>query len=194
MNQSNPKADFYFRKNERWQPEITLLRSLVLDCGLQEELKWGCPCYTYDQKNVVLIHVFKSYCALLFFKGALLEDTADLLVQQTPKVQGPRQLRFTNREEIEQNEQCIKGYIFQAVEVEKAGLKVPARKDREPIPEEFKEKLQEDPALKEAFQGLTPGRQRAYILYFSDAKQAKTRYARIEKHSSRILSGKGLND
>lgn len=191
----NPKVDFYFNKAGRWQEELDQLRMIVLDCGLSEELKWGCPCYTFQQSNIVLIHVFKEYCALLFFKGALLSNTDGLLIQQTENVQAARQIRFTNALEIIEQKAILKAHIHEAVEVEKAGLKVELKKTEEfPIPEEFQSKLDKIPALKIAFEALTPGRQRAYILHFSKPKQSKTRGARVEKYMPQILSGKGLND
>ena len=191
----NPSVDFYFIKNEKWQKEINRLRSIVLDCNLQEELKWGCPCYTFGGANIVLIHVFKEYCALLFFKGALLKDDENILVQQTKNVQATRQVRFTNLSEIKTKEAQLKSYIYQAIEVEKAGLKVPLKKSEEfAVAEEFQNHLKKDTALKAAFAALTPGRQRAYLLYFSAPKQSKTREARVEKSISSILQGKGLND
>ena len=189
----NPKVDFYFAKS-KWHEELRQLRMIVLDCGLTEELKWGVPCYTFEKKNIVLMHVFKEYCALLFFKGALLKDTDHILIQQTENVQAARQIRFTNVREIIKLEPKIKAYIFEAIEVEKAGLKVPLKKTAEyKIPEEFQKKL-EDNDLKTAFYALTPGRQRAYLFYFSQAKQSKTREARIEKYMQQILAGKGLDD
>ena len=191
----NPKADFYFIKNKEWQKEIELLRTIVLDCGLGEEVKWGCPCYTDSESNIVLIHVFKEYCALLFFKGALMPDPKGLLVQQTANVQAARQMRFTDIREIIDKKAVIKSYIREAIKVEKSGAKVPMKKTAEfEVPEEFQVKLDRMPALKKAFHALTPGRQRAYLLYFSSAKQAKTREARIEKYLDQILEGKGLDD
>ena len=191
----NPKVDFYFTKAKKWQEEIEQLRLIALDCGLEEELKWGCPCYTLGKSNIVLIHVFKEYCAYLFFKGALLSDPHNILIQQTENVQGARQIRFTNFGEIVDSASILKAYIHEAIEVEKAGLKVPLKKTAEfTVPEEFKKKLNKTPALKNAFKALTPGRQRAYILYFSAAKQSKTRESRIEKCMPQILHGKGLND
>lgn len=200
----NPKVDFYFSKAKKWQEEITKLRTIVLDCGLTEELKWGCPCYTrptgssgraWEKSNIVLIHVFKEYCALLFFKGALLHDAKGILVQQTENVQAARQVRFTNAKEIVKMEAIVKAYIYEAIEVEKAGLKVPLKKTTDfPMAEEFKNKLAKDRALKTAFYALTPGRQRGYLLHFSQPKQSKTREARIEKSRKLILDGKGLND
>jgi uncharacterized protein YdeI (YjbR/CyaY-like superfamily) len=196
----NTKVDFYFSKAEKWQDEFEKLRSIVLDpipngCQLTEELKWGCPCYTFQNNNIVLIHGFKEYCALLFFKGALLLDTNGILIQQTENVQAGRQIRFTNVREIVEMETILKAYICEAIEVEKAGLKVDFKKNIEQtIPAEFQSKLEEIPTLKAAFEVLTPGRQRAYIFYFSEPKQAKTREARIEKCVPQILNGKGLND
>lgn len=191
----NPKVDFYFDKGGKWQKEIEQLRTIVLDCGLMEELKWGCPCYTFQKTNVVLIHVFKDYCAFLFFKGALLNDPEGILVQQTKNVQSARQIRFTNVKEIGKLESALKAYIYEAIEVEKAGLKVKLKKTKDfAIPEEFQKKLNKMPALKKAFSALTPGRQRAYIFYFSQAKLSKTREARVEKYVKQILKGKGLED
>ena len=191
----NPKVDFYFDKNESWQKEIEKLRTIVLDCGLEEELKWGCPCYQFQGSNIVLIHVFKEYCALLFFKGALLNDPEGILIQQTENVQAARQIRFTNAKQIGKMEATIKAYIYEAIEVEKAGLQVKLKKTEEfPMPEEFQKKLNKMPALKTAFYALTPGRQRAYLLYFASAKQSKTREQRIQKYMPQILDGKGLND
>ena len=195
MNRTNPKVDFYFSKAKKWQEELEKLRTIILDCQLTEELKWGEPCYTFQKKNIVLIHGFKEYCALLFFKGALLKDANGILIQQTKNVQAARQIRFTNVREIVEMEPILKAYIHEAIEVEKAGLKVNLKKTSEfTIPEEFQNKLDELPALKTAFAALTPGRQRAYILYFSAAKQSKTRESRIEKCMQQILKGKGLND
>ena len=191
----NPKVDFYFNKAKKWQEEIEKLRTIVLDCGLAEELKWGVPSYTYKESNIVLIHVFKEYCALLFFKGALLKDTNGILIQQTKNVQAARQIRFTSVKQIVEMKAILKAYIFEVIEVEKAGLKVELKKTTEyNIPEEFQNKLNKTPALKTAFYALTPGRQRGYLLYFSSAKQSKTREARIEKYVKQILKGKGLDD
>lgn len=191
----NPKVDWYFVKNKQWQEEIEALRAIVLSCGLTEDLKWGCPCYTLDDGNVVLIHVFKDYCALLFFKGVLLKDPNGVLIQQTPNVQVPRQMRFTNLQEVTKRKTIIKAYIKEAMEVEKKGLKPSVKKTKDfDIPDEFQNKLEEMPALKKAFKALTPGRQRAYLLFFSSAKQAKTREARIEKCIPQIFEGKGLDD
>lgn len=195
MHEMNPKVDFYFAKAEQWQAELEQLRRIVLDCPLTEVLKWGVPCYMYQQSNLVLIHVFKEYCAILFFKGALLKDTNGLLVQQTEHVQATRQLRFTSVREILDLESVIKTYIYEAIEVEKAGLKVVLKTTSEfALPEEFQVKLDEIPALKTAFEALTPGRQRGYLLFFSQAKQSKTRTERVEKCIPLIMDGKGLND
>ncbi len=192
---ANHKVDFYFNKNQKWQEEIEKLRMIVLDCGLSEELKWGCPCYTFQKSNIVLIHVFKEYCAFLFFKGSLLQDSNSILIQQTKNVQAARQIRFTNVREIIKMEPILKTYIHEAIEVEKAGLKVNLKTTSEyTIPEEFQHKLNETPALKTAFYKLTPGRQRAYLFYFSQPKQSKTREARIEKYIQHIITGKGLDD
>jgi len=195
MNRTNPKVDFYFIKAKRWQDELEQLRMIVLDCGLTEELKWGVPCYTFQKNNVVLIHAFKEYCALLFFKGALLSDANGLLVQQTKNVQAGRQIRFTSVRELVKQKRVLKAYIHEAIEVEKAGLKVEFKKTAEfSMPEEFQNKLDELPDLKTAFDALTPGRQRAYLLYFSAPKQSKTRESRVEKAMKKILMGKGLDD
>ena len=191
----NPKVDFYFSKSEKWQKEIEKLRTIVLDCQLNEELKWGVPCYTFQKSNIVLIHEFKEYCALLFFKGALLNDANGILIQQTENVQSARQIRFTNLQEIIDLEPVLKTYIYEAIEVEKAGLKVELKKTKEfNVPEEFETKLNTDTDLKTAFYALTPGRQRGYLLHFSAAKQSKTRESRIEKSIPQILNGKGLDD
>ena len=191
----NPKVDFYFSKEKKWREEIEKLRTIVLDCQLTEELKWGCPCYMFEKNNIVLIHVFKDYCALLFFKGALLKDPNGILVQQTKNVQAARQIRFTNVQEIVEMKPILEAYIYEAVEVEEAGLKVDFKEKAALVfPEEFQKKLDENRALKTAFNALTPGRQRAYNLYFSAAKQAKTREARVEKCIPQILDGKGLED
>lgn len=195
MNSTNPKVDFYFIKAKKWQDEYIQLRALALECGLVEELKWGCPCYLYNKTNIVLIHGFKDYCALLFFKGALLKDEKGILIQQTENVQAARQLRFTGVKEIVKMKTLIKTYIYEAMEVEKAGLKVELKKTSEfRMPEEFQKALNKAAALKTAFYALTPGRQRAYLLHFSSAKQSTTREARIEKCIKQILAGRGLND
>jgi uncharacterized protein YdeI (YjbR/CyaY-like superfamily) len=191
----NPKVDFFFDKDTKWQKEYEKLRKIALDCGLDEELKWGCPCYTFQRTNIVLIHGFKEYCAYLFFKGALLNDPDGILIQQTKNVQSARQIRFTNVREITKLERVLKAYIYEAIEVEKAGLKVNYKKTVDfKIPDEFQVKLNKLPALKKAFNNLTPGRQRAYIFYFSQAKQSKTREERVKKYMKQILSGKGLDD
>ena len=191
----NPKVDFYFNKPNKWQEEIEKLRRIVLDCGLSETLKWGCPCYQYEDRNIVLIHVFKEYCALLFFKGALLNNQNGLLIQQTENVQAARQIRFTKENNITKMAPVLKAFIYEAIEVEKAGLKVQLKEPEAfNIPEEFQQKLKELPELKTAFDALTPGRQRAYYLHFSAAKQSKTRESRIEKCLPQILAGKGLSD
>ena len=191
----NPKVDFYFSKPTRWQKEIAKLRTIVLDCGLTEMLKWGVPCYMFQKSNIVLIHVFKEYCALLFFKGVLLNDTDGILIQQTKNVQVARQIRFTNTREIAKMEAIVKAYIYEAIEVENAGVKVNVKKTAEyAIPEEFQKKLNKSPALKTAFNALTPGRQRGYLLYFSAPKQSKTRESRVDKCVQQILHGKGLDD
>lgn len=191
----NPKVDFFFDKDTQWQKEYALLRKIALSCGLEEELKWGCPCYTLEGKNIVLIHGFKEYCAYLLFKGALLGDPENILIQQTENVQSPRQIRFTATKEITKLQSTLKAYIYEAIEVEKAGLKVAPKKTKEyPVPEEFQKVLNKDKTLKKAFEALTPGRQRGYLLHFAQPKQAKTRESRIEKATPDILAGKGLND
>ena len=191
----NPKIDFYFNKEKKWQEEIKKLRAIVLDCGLTEELKWGCPCYSIDKRNIVLIHVFKEYCALLLFKGAILKDAKDILIQQTKNVQAARQIRFTSVGEIDKLKSTVKAYIKEAINVEKSGAKVELKKTSEfTMSEEFEHKLKAMPQLKKAFYALTPGRQRGYLLYFSSAKQSKTREARVEKYMQQILDGKGLDD
>jgi len=191
----NPKVDWFFAKDTQWQKEYEKLRTIILNCGLMEELKWGCPCYTFENTNIVLIHGFKEYCALLFFKGALLNDPNGILIQQTKNVQSARQIRFTNVREIVKMEKILKAYVYEAIEVERAGLKVKLKKTSEfKVPEEFQKRLDKNKVLKKAFDALTPGRQRAYIFYFSQAKQPKTREARVEKYIKQILSGKGLDD
>ncbi|MEQ9091176.1 MAG: YdeI/OmpD-associated family protein [Balneola sp.] len=191
----NPKTDWFFDKDSKWKDEYKLLRTIALDTGLTEELKWGKPCYTVNGNNVVLIHGFKDYCALLFHKGVLLNDSEEILVQQTKNVQSARQIRFTDVEQINDMMAIIRSYIFEAVEVEKAGIEVPMKKTSDfEMAEEFKEKLDAIPELKEAFEALTPGRQRGYLLHFSGAKQSKTRASRVEKCIPDILEGKGLND
>lgn len=194
-NDMNSKVDWFFNKAEKWQEEFEKLRTIVLDCGLIEELRWGCPCYRFEKSNIVLIHGFKDYCALLFMKGALLNDDNGILVQQTENVQSARQIRFTSIRDIYDLEPVLKAYIHEAIEVEKAGLKVKLKKASEfKIPEEFQIKLNTTPALKTAFYALSPGRQRGYLLYFSAAKQSKTRASRIEKYTPQILKGKGIDD
>ena len=191
----NPKVDWFFDKATKWQKEFEKLRAIILDCGLIEELKWGQPCYTFQNTNIVLMHGFKEYCALLFFKGALLNDPNGILIQQTKNVQSARQIRFTNAKEIVKMEKILKSYVYEAIEVERAGLKVKLKKTSEfKVPEEFQKRLDKSTALKKAFDALTPGRQRAYIFYFSQAKQSKTREARVEKYLKQILNGKGLDD
>ncbi|MCK2018060.1 MULTISPECIES: YdeI family protein [Peribacillus] len=194
-SRTNPKVDEFLGKAKKWKEEYETLRNIVLNCELTEEFKWMHPCYTFENKNIVLIHGFKEYCALLFHKGALLQDAHGLLIQQTENVQGARQIRFTNVQEIVATESILKAYIHEAIEVEKAGLEVEFKKNEEfIIPEELHNKFDDIPALKTAFEALTPGRQRAYILYFSQAKQSKTRESRIEKCMQKILDGKGLKD
>ncbi|MED3889488.1 YdeI family protein [Peribacillus frigoritolerans] len=194
-SRTNPKVDEFLGKANKWKEEYETLRNIVLDCELTEEFKWMHPCYTFENKNIVLIHGFKEYCALLFHKGALLQDAHGLLIQQTENVQGARQIRFTNVQEIVATESILKAYIHEAIEVEKAGLEVEFKKNEEfIIPEELHNKFDDIPTLKTAFEALTPGRQRAYILYFSQAKQSKTRESRIEKCMQKILDGKGLKD
>ena len=191
----NPKVDFYFIKAGKWQEELENLRMLVLDCQLTETLKWGVPCYTYQKSNIVLVHVFKEYCAILFFKGALLKDDKGILIQQTENVQAARQIRFNSVREIVKMTPILKAYIHEAIEVEKAGLKVNYKKSSEfAIPEEFQKKLNKNAALKTAFNALTPGRQKGYIFYFSQPKLSKTRESRVEKSVQQILDGKGIND
>ena len=191
----NPKTDFFFKKTGKWQQAYAELRNILLDCHLNEELKWGVPCYSFENNNIVLMHGFKDYCALLFMKGTLLNDPLGILVQQTENVQSARQIRFTDVDEIVEMENVLKGYITNAIEVEKAGLKVEFKKTSEfTVPNELQEKFAENPALKTAFETLTPGRQRGYVLHFSAPKQSKTRVSRIEKYIPKILDGKGLDD
>lgn len=193
--ETNPKVDFFFEKAKKWKKEFEKLRTIALACGITEELKWGVPCYTFQKTNVVLIHGFKEYCALLFHKGALLKDSENILIQQTEKVQAARQLRFTSLQEILDQEKIIKAYIFEAIEVEKAGLKVEYKNTAEyDMPAELQRKLEEDSALKKAFEALTPGRQRGYMYFISQAKQSKTREARVEKFIPKIMEGKGMDD
>lgn len=194
-NRMNPKVDEFLSKAKKWKEEFEKLRAIILDCQLTEEVKWGVPCYMFEKKNIVLIHGFKEYCAILFFKGTLLQDANEILIKQTENVQASRQIRFTNVEEIVAMETNLKSYIYEAIEVEKSGLEVEFKKTTEfIIPEEFQNKMDEIPGLKAAFEALTPGRQRAYIFYFSEPKQSKTRLSRVEKYMQKILTGKGLND
>ncbi|KOY15361.1 YdeI/OmpD-associated family protein [Paenibacillus xylanivorans] len=194
-NRTNPKVDGYLNKAKKWKEESVKLRQIILDCGLTEDFKWMHPCYTLENKNVVIIHGFKEYCALLFHKGALLKDKQGILIQQTENVQSARQIRFTNIQQIVDMENILKEYIQEAIEIEKAGLKVTLKQNTEyAVPEEFQHKLDENSALKTAFEALTPGRQRAYLFYFSQPKQSKTRVSRVEKYTQQILDGKGLND
>jgi len=191
----NPKVDFFFDNANQWQKEFEKLRAIALSTELVEDLKWGCPCYTYEGKNIFLIHGFKEYCALLFFKGALMKDPDHILIQQTENVQAARQIRFTELQQILDLEKNLQAYMFEAIEIEESGAKVAMKKTREfEMPEELQNRLDENPELKEAFEALTPGRQRAYLLHFSSPKQSKTREARIEKHIPNILTGKGIND
>ncbi|OAQ41943.1 hypothetical protein A5893_02160 [Pedobacter psychrophilus] len=191
----NPKVNWFFDKSTKWQEAYQELREIVLSFDLTEELKWGCPCYTIDKNNVLLIHGFKDYCALLFMKGAIMKDPKNILIQQTKNVQSARQIRFTNLEEITTETSIIKSYIKNAIEVEKSGVKVEMKKTTEfKMPEEFQIALTEMPELKTAFDNLTPGRQKGYLLYFSSAKQSKTRNERVEKYIPKILDGKGLDD
>jgi len=195
MDEINPKVKAFIDRANQWQDEYRKLREIVLDCGLVEDFKWRVPCYTRDDKNVVMIHGFKDYCALLFPKGALLKDTERILIQQTENVQAARQIRFTSLDEIEELEPILKGYIKEAIGIETAGLEVEYKKTSEfNLPEEFQARLDENPVLKTAFDALTPGRQRGYLLYFSAPKQSKTRMDRIDKFEEKILAGKGLND
>ncbi|WP_339288204.1 YdeI family protein [Paenibacillus sp. FSL E2-0201] len=194
-SRTNAKVDGFLRKVKQWQEEYETLRNIILDCELTEDFKWMHPCYTFENKNIVLIHGFKEYIALLFHKGVLLKDTHGILIQQTENVQAARQIRFTNVQEILEKESIIKDYIYEAIEIEKAGLEVEFKKNTDfIIPDEFQTKLDEQPALKNAFEALTPGRQRAYLHHFSEPKQSKTRVSRVEKWIPQILDGKGLND
>ena len=191
----NPEVDAYLNSAKKWQKEMKRLRPIILDSGLTEELKWGHPCYTFQESNVVIIQGFKEYCALLFCKGALVKDPNEILIQQTENVQAARQIRFTNLREIVEMEPVLKAYIHEAIRVEKTGLEVKYKKTSEfSIPEELQKRFDESPAFKTAFGALTPGRQRGYILHFSAAKQSKTREARVEKWKQQILKRKGLND
>jgi uncharacterized protein YdeI (YjbR/CyaY-like superfamily) len=191
----NPKVELYFSKIKKWPQELELLRNIVLDCGLREDFKWRNPCYTYGGNNIIILGEFKEYCAIMFFKGALLNDTNGILIQQTENVQSGRQIRFTSVKEIAKMEKVLKAYIFEAIEVEKAGLKVELKKHEDfNIPEEFEKQLKKNATLKKAFNALTPGRQRGYYLYFAAPKQSATREARIEKYTQQIINGKGLTD
>ncbi|MCK7554884.1 DUF1801 domain-containing protein [Chitinophaga sedimenti] len=191
----NPKADFFFEKADKWQKEFEQLRKLIDSCGLNEEVKWGVPCYTFEDRNIVLIHGFKEYCAMLFHKGALLSDPEGILIQQTANVQAARQIRFTSLKEIRELAPVLKQYVYEAIEVERAGIAVPYKKAEEfAVAEEFQQQLDSQPKLKKAFEALTPGRQRGYLLFFAAPKQSKTRAARVEKYIPIILGGKGLND
>ena len=191
----NPKVDNYIIKAKKWQEELSLLRKIVLVCGLSEELKWGVPCYEFDKRNIVLIHAFKDYCALLFHKGVLLNDLDGILIKQTENVQSGRQIRFTNSKDIIEKETILKAYIFEAIELEKLGLKVEMKKTEDfHVPEEFQRMLDENSELKTSFEALTPGRQKGYLLHFSGAKQSKTRESRINESLSKIFKGKGLHD
>jgi uncharacterized protein YdeI (YjbR/CyaY-like superfamily) len=191
----NPKVDFYFDRGKKWDKENAKLRKIILSTGLNEELKWGCPCYTHESANVVLIHDFNEYCAVLFFKGSLLNDAEGVLIQQTKNVQGARQMRFTSLKEVNELEKTLKAYVYEAIEVERAGLKVKLKETTEfDMPEEFEKKLNKSASLKKAFYKLTPGRQRGYLLFFAAPKLAKTREERVAKYTKHILSGKGLND
>jgi len=191
----NPKVEFYFKKADKWKAEVAKLRTIALASKLTEEVKWGCPCYTVNGNNVVLIHDFKDYCAYLFLKGALLKDSKKILIQQTKNVQSARQIRFASLKEITKLEPVLKSYIREAIDVEKSGAKVAMKKTSEfAMPEEFRSRLEKEPTLKRAFESLTPGRQRGYLLHFSSAKQSKTRESRIENCVPRILDGLGLDD
>ena len=195
MNNTNPKVDAFLNRTRKWHDEFEKLRKIILECHLTEELKWGNPCYTSQNRNVVLMHGFKEYCALLFFKGALLSDPEGILIRQTQNVQAARQIRFTSVREVVKLKPMVKAYIREAVEAEKSGRKMNFKKTEQfAVAEEFQNKLNERPALKRAFAALTPGRQRGYLLYFSSAKQSKTRASRVEKSMPRILAGKGLDD
>jgi len=191
----NPKVDEFLNKAKKWQEEMKELRNILLECHLTEEFKWGKPCYTFEKNNIIILQGFKEYCDLLFVKGSLLKDTENILIQQTENVQGARQIRFTSLQEILDKEDTLKNYINEAIEIEKRGLKVHYKKTSDfKIPDEFQEKLDKSPELKVAFEALTPGRQKSYLLYFSGAKQSKTRKSRVEKYINQILDGKGLND
>lgn len=195
MSTMNPKVDWFFNKPGKWQEEYAKLRIIALGCKLTEDLKWGCPCYTLGDKNIVLIHGFKEYCAYLFFKGSLLKDESGILIQQTPHVQVPRQIRFRNTKEITKLTPILKAYIKEAMEVEKLGVKAVVKTTAEyKMPEELKDRLDEDKNLKKAFYALTPGRQRGYMYFIGQAKQSATRAARVEKYIPQILAGKGIDD
>jgi uncharacterized protein YdeI (YjbR/CyaY-like superfamily) len=195
MSKKSPKVDGFLRKPKPWRDEFVALREIILDRDLTEDVKWGWPCYSLDGKNIVLMHGFKEYCALLFFKGALMKDTKSLLIQQTENVQSGRQIRFTSVQEIAKLKSALKGYLDDAIRVEKAGLKVEMKTTKDyPVPEEFQLQLDEMPELKTAFAALTPGRQRGYLYFFAGAKQSKTRAARVEKYLQHILAGKGIDD
>ena len=191
----NKDVDNFLSNLDKWHDELKRLREIILDCGLNEDFKWMHPCYTFNGKNIVLIHGFKDYCAILFYKGALLKDPKNILIRQTENTQSARQIRFTNVSEIENLESTIRDYILEAIDIEKAGLKVKMKKTSDyEVPRELDQKFTESPRLKKAFKNLTPGRQKGYLLHFSQPLQAKTRISRIEKNTERILNGKGLND
>jgi uncharacterized protein YdeI (YjbR/CyaY-like superfamily) len=191
----SPKVNAFLRSQTTWRDEFTKLREIILSCDLAEDLKWGQPCYSLDGKNIILMHGFKEYCAVLFHKGVLLKDPKGILIQQTKNVQAARQIRFTSLDDVRKAEKTLKAYIREAIEVEKSGRKVPLKKTKDfEMPTEFEDKLDEDAALSAAFEALTPGRQRGYLLYFAQAKQAKTREARVDKCIPRILDGLGLDD
>ncbi|AZA89496.1 Uncharacterized protein conserved in bacteria [Chryseobacterium nakagawai] len=191
----NPKVNFFFENATQWKEEFEALRTIALSTELVEDLKWGCPCYTYEGKNIFLIHGFKEYCALLFFKGALMKDPDQILIQQSENVQAARQIRFTEVQQIHDLKKELRAYMFEAVEIEESGVKVEMKKTKDfEMVEEFQNRLDQNAVLKDAFEALTPGRQRAYLLHFSSAKQSKTREARIEKCIPQILEGKGIND
>ncbi|MGF6352289.1 uncharacterized protein YdeI (YjbR/CyaY-like superfamily) [Paenibacillus sp. 4624] len=195
VQNTNPKVDAYLSKIKTWKDESVKLREIILDCDLTEDYKWMHPCYTVKGKNVVLIHGFKEYCAIMFLKGSLLKDPHGILIQQTNNVQGGRQIRFTNLEQIIEQEEILKAYIREAIEVEQAGLKVEKKEvEQFAVPEELQQQFDANPAFQEAFEALTPGRQRAYLYHFSQPKQSKTKTSRIEKCMQPIMEGKGLND
>lgn len=191
----NPKVDFYFSDARQWQKELAQLRVLLLDCGLTEELKWGKPCYSYEGSNIVVIQGFKAYCAILFFKGVLLNDPEGILVKTGENTRVGRQIRFNNVKEITGRKAILKAYVYEAIEVEKAGLKVDKAAQQAPaVAKEFQQRLAKNRTLKAAFEALTPGRQRAYHIYFAAPKQPETRQSRMEKWIPQILRGKGMND